>query len=90
MAALCPYTGSETTSGVGLAAEGVSPAPIRYGVDSGGGELAGLMRTFWAETEGMLRAAELMRAAVGASNAPPPLFLARCPCCEQYAAVQGR
>ena len=58
MAALCPYTGSETTSGVGLAAEGVSPAPIRYGVDGGGGELAGLMRTFWAETEGMLRAGQ--------------------------------
>ena len=58
MAALCPYTGSETTSGVGLAAEGVSPAPIRYGVDSGGGELAGLMRSFWAETEGMLRAGQ--------------------------------
>ena len=58
MAALCPYTRSATTSGVGLAAEGVSPAPIRYGVDGGGGELAGLMRTFWAETEGMLRAGQ--------------------------------
>ena len=58
MAALCPYTGSETTSGVGLAAEGVSPAPIRYGVDSGGGELAGLLRSFWAETDGMLRAGQ--------------------------------
>ena len=58
MAALCPYTGSATTSGVGLAAEGVSPAPIRYGVDGGGGELAGLMRSFWAETEGMLRAGQ--------------------------------
>ena len=58
MAALCPYTGSETTSGVGLAAEGVSPAPIRYGVGSGGGDLAGLMRSFWAETEGMLRAGQ--------------------------------
>ena len=58
MAALCPYTGSETTSGIGLAAEGVTPAPIRYGVDRGGGDLTGLMRSFWAETEFMLSAGQ--------------------------------
>ena len=54
VAALCPYTGSETISGTGLEALGVTPAPIHYGVDRGGGELTGLMRSFWAETELML------------------------------------
>mmetsp|Transcript_12918 Transcript_12918/g.26177 ORF Transcript_12918/g.26177 Transcript_12918/m.26177 type:complete len:365 (-) Transcript_12918:139-1233(-) len=51
--AFCPYTGSETTSGNGLEALGVTPAPIHYAVSSCG-DLMGLMRSFWAETGLML------------------------------------
>ena len=55
--AFCPYTGSSQTSGVGLDAFGVTPAPIAYSV-CGASSVPSLVAWFWGAAAAMLEAGE--------------------------------